>query len=196
MNGNMKKLFICRKHVLISIYIYFNPRYKPKRKANSRESDPISQPIASKTNQFTYSEIVRTPRMTKTTENMQAFQIPVCVNGKFGSTEPVSDCFTAVSRNRVSRYYVTNINMSSTKQGHMNYAEQNGVQISDITFFKPTKGRISARINVRPGYRKLVESDDFWPDGIICRRWYNKREWSQWLQGQNDNQFVGHSYND
>lgn len=67
----------------------------PKGKENSREKY-----------QFTYSEIV-----TKTTENMQAFQIPVCVNRKIVSVEPESDCFTAVSRNRVSRYYVTNINM-------------------------------------------------------------------------------------
>lgn len=157
----------------------------PKGKENSREKY-----------QFTYSEIVRTPSVTKTTENMQAFQIPVCVNRKIVSVEPESDCFTAVSRNRVSRYYVTNINMSSTKKGLINYAEQKGVQISEITFFKPRKGRISARLNVRPGYRKLVESDDFWPDGIICRRWYNKREWSQWLQGQNENQYDEHSYND
>lgn len=37
----------------------------------------------------------------------------------------------------------------------------------------------TAKVNVSPKCSQLVESPEFWPVGVICRKWYSEREWDE-----------------
>ncbi|CAG2200520.1 unnamed protein product [Mytilus edulis] len=98
-----------------------------------------------------------------------AFQIPVRINGVQNDPKPENDNFTGVSRKRTSRFYITNIDPSSSKEGLLSYAKQRGVNITHVILFKPRKGRISGRINVTMESKPLLQNSEFWPNNIICR---------------------------
>ncbi|CAG2226973.1 unnamed protein product [Mytilus edulis] len=88
-----------------------------------------------------------------------AFQIPVRINGVQNDPKPENDNFTGVSRKRTSRFYITNIDPSSSKEGLLSYAKQRGVNITHVILFKPRKGRISGRINVTMESKPLLQNN-------------------------------------
>ncbi|VDH98386.1 Hypothetical predicted protein [Mytilus galloprovincialis] len=123
-----------------------------------------------------------------------AFQIPVRINGSHNDPKPANENFTGVSRKRTSRFYITNIDPSSSKEGLLSYAKQRGVNITHVILFKPRKGRISGRINVTMESKALLQNSEFWPNNIICRPWYNNRAWNDRIN--NENSTEPHHYQD
>lgn len=132
-----------------------------------------------------------------------SYHIPVCMNRSSENpypadnvqtvkqnehllrTQPETNGFTSAKRERTARFYVTNISMESTRQDMSEFLEHKGVMASNIIFFRPKKGRQSAKFNAPVALRDEILHDKFWPSGMICRHWYNNREWNDWLNEQN-----------
>ena len=88
------------------------------------------------------------------------------------------DLFIGVSRRRVVSYYISNIDKSSTYSGFMKFLENKGVTATQVRLFYH-KFSISAKLNIPTVYCDLVESEDFWPDRMKCRKWLEKNEWEK-----------------
>ena len=88
------------------------------------------------------------------------------------------DLFIGVSRKRVVSYYISNIDQSSTYSGFMKFLESKGVTATQVRLFYH-KFSISAKLNIPSMYCYLVESEDFWPDRMKCRKWLEKNEWEK-----------------
>lgn len=44
---------------------------------------------------------------------------------------------------------------------------------------KYNQSRLSAKINVPLEFDHIIESPNFWPEGVRCRKWISNREWEQ-----------------
>ena len=83
-----------------------------------------------------------------------------------------------VSRKRVVSYYISNIDQSSTYSGFMKFLKSKGVTAAQVRLFYH-KFSISTKLNIPSMYCYLVESEDFWPDRMKCRKWLEKNEWKK-----------------
>ena len=98
-----------------------------------------------------------------------------------------SDVFVGVTYKRNARYYLSGIGRRSSKEGILNYIEQKGATVSHFILFKPKspRARLTAKVNVALRDADLIESDNFWPDGVQCRRWYSVRQWEEMCSNRN-----------
>ena len=60
----------------------------------------------------------------------------------------------------------------------MKFLENKGVTATQVRLFYH-KFSISAKLNIPTVYCDLVESEDFWPDRMKCRKWLEKNEWEK-----------------
>ena len=60
----------------------------------------------------------------------------------------------------------------------MKFLESKGDTATQIRLFYH-KFSISAKLNIPSMYCYLVESEDFWPDRMKCRKWLEKNEWEK-----------------
>lgn len=69
----------------------------------------------------------------------------------------------------------------------MNYVSKKGVKIIHFVLFKPRypESRLTAKINVSPKDSELLESGDFWPEGVSCRKWLSQRAWKEKIDSEN-----------
>lgn len=69
----------------------------------------------------------------------------------------------------------------------MNYVSKKGVKITHFILFKPRNpgARLTAKINVSPKDSELLESGDFLPEGVSCRKWLNQRTWKEKIDSEN-----------
>lgn len=101
------------------------------------------------------------------------------------------DIFLGVTYKKSARYFLSGVNKDSTHDGIKQFLESKGVHVTHLALFKP-KGRFSvrtAKINVSPQYSNAMESTDFWPEGVRCRKWYNEREWSKLCEQRDSQQY-------
>lgn len=106
-------------------------------------------------------------------------------------TKQHKDVFPGVTYKKAARYFLSGINKESTYDGIKNYVENKGVHITHLTRFKP-KGRYSirtAKINIASKCSQIVDAQEFWPDGVHCRKWYNDREWDSLCDRRADNKY-------
>lgn len=91
------------------------------------------------------------------------------------------DVFVGVTYRKTARYYLSGIGKESSRSGIANYIESKGVKITHLMLFKPKyyQSRLSAKINIPLEFRQIVESPNFWPEGVLCRQWMSNREWEQ-----------------
>ena len=50
-------------------------------------------------------------------------------------------------------------------------------------------GVSKAKVNVSLEDAHLLESEDFWPEGVQCRRWYSVRQWKEMCFYRNAKQY-------
>lgn len=91
------------------------------------------------------------------------------------------DVFVGVTYRKTARYYLSGILKESSRSGIANYIESKGVKITHLMLFKPkySKSRLSAKINIPLEFGQIVESPNFWPEGVSCRQWISNREWER-----------------
>ena len=91
------------------------------------------------------------------------------------------DFFTGVTKKRTARYYVSGIDPKSTRSGIITYLEQRDVHVTFLRLFntKHNSYRTAAKLNVSESSASIVESPNFWPNGISCRKWISNREWNK-----------------
>lgn len=108
-------------------------------------------------------------------------------NGEHTGDETEPDIFEGVTYKRKARYYIAGISSRSTRTGLMNYVSKKGVKITHFILFKPRYpgARLTAKINVSPKDSELLESGDFWPEGVSCRKWLNQRTWKEKIDSEN-----------
>ena len=98
--------------------------------------------------------------------------------GRSQNSDNDNDVFIGVSKKRVVGYYVSNIDKASTYSGFLKFLKSKGVNATQVKLFYH-KYSISAKLNIPAAYCELVESEDFWPDEMICRKWMGKSEWDK-----------------
>lgn len=122
-------------------------------------------------------------------------KIPVRVQGVTENLKLADDnFFTGVSKRKTARYYLSNINSKSTRQGILHHLEKNNVQVTYLRIFKQRDHRfVSAKLNVVDDDSNVVEAQDFWPAGVHCRYWYSNKEWQEQCS---DTQYDAQNYSD
>lgn len=107
--------------------------------------------------------------------------------GDHRGDESEPDIFEGVTYKRKARYYIAGISSRSTRTGLMNYVSKKGVKITHFVLFKPRYpgARLTAKINVSPKDSELLESGDFWPEGVSCRKWLGQRAWKEKIDSEN-----------
>ena len=98
--------------------------------------------------------------------------------GRSQNSDNDNDVFIGVSKKRVVGYYVSNIDKASTYSGFLKFLKSKGVYATQVKLFYH-KYSISAKLNIPAAYCELVESEDFWPDEMRCRKWMGKSEWDK-----------------
>ena len=112
--------------------------------------------------------------------NATTFRIPVRMQG---TTEELKssddDFFTGFTRKRSLRYYLSGIGVKSTRSGIMSYLEKKGVRATYLRIFQQRERArfLSAKLNVSDECASIVETDNFWPPGVLCRKWISNRDW-------------------
>jgi len=110
------------------------------------------------------------------------YRIPVRLKGETENLVTTNDdFFTGVTKKRTARYYISGIDPKSTRSGIITYLEQRDVHVTFLRLFntKHNSYRIAAKLNVSESSASTVESHNFWPSGISCRKWVSNREWNQ-----------------
>lgn len=99
-------------------------------------------------------------------------------NGQIKLSKPVpADIFAGVERK--ARFYLSGINEKSTRKVILLYLEKYGVKVTYLKLFKDkhNTAQISAKLNVTEETANIIDTDNFWPTGVMCRRWLSNREW-------------------
>ena len=115
-----------------------------------------------------------------------------CNEGQ-ATRQQTDDVFIGVRRERRKRffrYYVSNIDESSTRGGILAHFSNNGVQIHELQLFRSRNNKCYARIVVESQYKNLVESKEFpWPDNVYCTYWNRnqRRENNRRNKGRENN---------
>lgn len=89
-----------------------------------------------------------------------------------------NDRFIAARKPRNESYFLQNIDCNVVENDIYKYMTENGVYVSHIRIFYGKTG-CSAKINIPLDMVHLIEVDDFWPNGITCRKWVPLSEWDQ-----------------
>ena len=86
------------------------------------------------------------------------------------------DHFTAVRHRRKTQYYLGNIDTDVSYGDIQSFLDRK--RLSHVTF-RIFYGRSSAsiRLNIPCQYESMVESDNFWPDDMLFRRWKTRADW-------------------
>ncbi|CAG2250537.1 unnamed protein product [Mytilus edulis] len=147
-----------------------------------KESEHLSSPV-------NHSEhFVSNPELDHATETSNVsnkdhlnFKIPVRVQGNTEEIKPSNENFFVgvTPRKRSARYYLSGIDNRSTRSGILQFLEVKGVNTTFIQLFhgKYNYSRISAKLNVTEESASIIETDEFWPAGVRCRRWLNNHDW-------------------
>lgn len=53
---------------------------------------------------------------------------------------------------------------------------------------KHSAQRVSAKLNVVENCADYVESHNFWPDGVQCRKWLSNYEWNHRFSNETENE--------
>ncbi|CAG2223403.1 unnamed protein product [Mytilus edulis] len=115
------------------------------------------------------------------TENI-TYKIPVRLEGVTSHVETTNEnFFTGVTKNRTARYYLSGIDSKSTRAGILSYLETKNVHVTYLRLFSTRNNdrRISAKLNIAENCAEIVETENFWPKGVYCRKWLSNREWNQ-----------------
>ena len=89
-----------------------------------------------------------------------------------------SNGFRAARRKRVTSYFIGNIDSDVYKKDIYQYMTWKRVKPTQINMYYGKSGA-AAKVNVFMDDEALVESDDFWPEDIVCRKWVSKTEWER-----------------
>ena len=81
--------------------------------------------------------------------------------------------FTAVRRKKVMSYHISNIDIDVTTNDIYNYMDEGKVKCTHIRVYYGNSVA-SARVNIHESDIDIVENCDFWPEGIICRKWQSR----------------------
>ena len=97
------------------------------------------------------------------------------------SNSPKKHKFVGVSYKRRARFYLWGIGNESTREGILEFMDEQGIKVTHLVVFKPKspRARLSAKINVDYSHAHLLESEGFWPDGVKCRRWLSAQRWEE-----------------
>lgn len=89
-----------------------------------------------------------------------------------------SDRFVSVRKHRNVPFFLQNIDNRVVENDIYQYMTENGVYVSHIRIFYGRNG-CSAKVNIPDDMVHLIEPNDFWPDGITCRKWIPSSEWDK-----------------
>lgn len=101
--------------------------------------------------------------------------------------------FVAAKRKKISSYYIGNIDISVDKQDVYDYLTGNGVTPTKLDMFYGRHGS-AAKINIFYEDESKVESENFWPNEITCRKWINRPDWEREKQHSKRNHQDRHKY--
>ncbi|CAC5396962.1 unnamed protein product [Mytilus coruscus] len=122
------------------------------------------------------------------------YRIPVRLQGSTAAVQSTDDnFFTGVTRKRSTRYYLSGIDSKSTRSGIMSYLESRNVQVTYLRLFQSRNSSryMSAKLNVAENCANIVESENFWPINVYCRRWLSNQEWYQRVSESTSDQKQG-----
>ena len=93
-------------------------------------------------------------------------------NQQQSETQESDDVFIGAYRKRYIKYFVSNIDERSTRNGILSHFKDNGVIISDLSLHKSKSGNCYAKVTIERKYKEAIESNDFdWPAGVYCNYW-------------------------
>ncbi|CAG2226563.1 unnamed protein product [Mytilus edulis] len=121
----------------------------------------------------TQSEGNRDISKPNTENNDITYKIPVRLEGVTSNVETTNEnFFTDVTKNRTSRYYLSGIDSKSTQGGILSYLETKDVHVTYLRLFSTRNNdrRISAKLNIAENCAEIVETENFWPKGVYCRK--------------------------
>ncbi len=89
------------------------------------------------------------------------------------------DMFEGVKRVRTTRFYLSGIRSTTTRQGIINYLKERGVSVKGLRIFdnKHSSISVSAKLTIPTSESSIVDDVQFWPDGVFCRRWLSVNQW-------------------
>ncbi|KAK3083869.1 hypothetical protein FSP39_004367 [Pinctada imbricata] len=121
---------------------------------------------------------------SKQRQNVSLVQVPEVETTADAGNE---DFFRGVHTYRKVRFHLSKIDRRSSKDAILNYVERKGVKVTHIRMFTPRSERsqLTAKINVLIEHAQIVESRNFWPKGVKCRRWLSRRQWDR-ARGEQD----------
>ena len=93
--------------------------------------------------------------------------------------------FIAARRRKITSYFIGNIDASVSESDVREYLKESDIRPTHMTMFYGKNGS-SARLNIYFEDEAKVESGDFWPEGVTCRKWVSKSEWENERQQQRD----------
>ena len=96
----------------------------------------------------------------------------------YNDHKPSGDNSIAVKKRRITSYYVSNIDPYVSENDIAQYLTDSGVRLTFIKMFHGKYGS-AAKVNIPDNFPYIVESDDFWPEEIIVRRWKVQSEWDR-----------------
>lgn len=81
-------------------------------------------------------------------------------------------------RKRTKRYYIGGFMPSITESKIHGYVTYKGPKVSKVTIFRNRLKPTVIRLNVEDDDNAhLVESEGFWPDGVVCRPWLTQTQY-------------------
>lgn len=100
--------------------------------------------------------------------------------------------FRGVSRHKLAKYYVGNIDLDATENDIHDFLIQNDVKCTQFTLFNSRNtDSLSAYIAIWEEHGHIVEDPHFWPDGVSCRQWITR---PQHRRGKNQRNNVNGGY--
>ena len=114
------------------------------------------------------------------------------------SKAPKAHKFVGVTYKRRARFYLWGIGSESDREGILDYMEEQGIKVTHLVVFKPKspRARLSAKINVDYSQAHLLESEDFWPNGVKCRRWLSAQRWEEKCTNDSRREWAENDYRD
>jgi hypothetical protein len=93
------------------------------------------------------------------------------------------DVFLGIThrKRRNARFYLTGIDLETTRDGIINYVQDNNIRVTYLALFqsKYHKDFLSAKIHVSEENRTTISARSFWPAVVKCRPWINAHERQQ-----------------
>ena len=106
----------------------------------------------------------------------------MCVGRNTAEPEKVKtfeDIFIGFTRNKISRFYVRNINPRSTKSGIITFLTNKAIHATHFVLFNSNNNTLSAKLNVPNQHAQQILSIDLYPPNVTCRKLYGVNSWNQ-----------------